>query len=327
MKKNPLFTLLFFPFCLMLMAASCDSCILDPELATITTASVNSITANSAVSGGSITDDGRADITARGVCWNKAGMPSITDSKTTDGSGSGDFTSTISGLEPNTSYFVRAYATNKAGTAYGNELTFKTLVLTATDVDGNVYKTVTIGSQIWMAENLRTTKYRTGVLIGTTTPILLDVSGQASPKYQWSYGGNENNVATYGRLYTWYAATDSRGLCPTGWHLPSDAEWTTLSNTLGGDNIAGGKMKEVGTTHWANPNVGATNESGFTALSSGYFVQGVFYDLGSAGGGWWSSTEANATNANYRACGVTHTQLFKANVGKYVGWSVRCLKD
>jgi uncharacterized protein (TIGR02145 family) len=101
-----------------------------------------------------------------------------------------------------------------------------------TDPDGNVYTSVTIGTQVWMVENLKTTKYRNGDLIGTTNPATLDISTEPTPKYQWAYEGNESNVVTYGRLYTWYAATDPRNVCPTGWHVPSDVEWTTLENYL-----------------------------------------------------------------------------------------------
>src|SRR5688500_14669040 len=118
---------------------------------------------------------------------------------------------------------------------------------TVTDIEGNVYHTVTIGTQVWMAENLKTTKYRNGDLIGTTIPATLDISSESAPKYQWAYNGEESIVATYGRLYTWYAVTDSRNVCPTGWHVPSDAEWTTLTTYLGGESVAGDKLKENGT--------------------------------------------------------------------------------
>ena len=97
------------------------------------------------------------------------------------------------------------------------------------DIDGNIYRTITIGTQVWMAENLKTTRYRNGDLIGTTTPATLVIEGESAPKYQWAYDGNESNVATYGRLYTWYVATDSRNVCPIGWHVPTDAEWTVLT--------------------------------------------------------------------------------------------------
>ena len=100
------------------------------------------------------------------------------------------------------------------------------------DIDGNAYRTITIGTQVWIVENLKTTKYCNGDLIGTTTPATLNIEDESTPKYQWAYDGNESNVATHGRLYTWYVATDSRNVCPVGWHVPSDAEWTTLTDYL-----------------------------------------------------------------------------------------------
>jgi uncharacterized protein (TIGR02145 family) len=112
---------------------------------------------------------------------------------------------------------------------------------------------VTNRCSIFGTSDNHTIKYRNGDIIGTTTPATLDISSETSPKYQWAYDGNESNVATYGRLYTWYAATDSRAVCPTGWHLPTDAEWTTLTTYLGGESVAGGKLKEAGTTHWNSP--------------------------------------------------------------------------
>jgi uncharacterized protein (TIGR02145 family) len=129
--------------------------------------------------------------------------------------------------------------------------------------DNERYKTVKIGTQVWMAENLRTTKYRNGDFIGTTTPATLDISGESTPKYQWAYDGIESNVASYGRLYTWYAITDSRKVCPAGWHVPNSSEWNTLFAYLGGKRVAGGKMKETGSSHWLSPNTGATNETGW----------------------------------------------------------------
>jgi len=135
-----------------------------------------------------------------------------------------------------------------------------------TDIDGNVYQTVSIGTQVWMKENLKVTRYRNGDIITPTNPATLDISGESAPKYQWAYNGDEGNVAVYGRLYTWYAATDLRNVCPSGWHLPTDTEWTTLTTFLGGFKVAGGKLKETGSAHWQSPSTGATNQSGFTAL-------------------------------------------------------------
>jgi uncharacterized protein (TIGR02145 family) len=212
---------------------------------------------------------------------------------------------------------------------------------TIKDIDDNVYTSVTIGTQVWMVENLKTTKYRNGDLIGTTTPATLDISTEATPKYQWAYEGNESNVNTYGRLYTWYAVTDSRNVCPTGWHVPTDAEWTTLTDYLtnngygyggSGDNIAKSMAATSGwTTHGTLGNVGndqaSNNSSGFTALPSGYrYFNGTFDTFGSTGF-WWSSTEYPTSNAYYRFLLYVYSTVGSYVVSKLDGFSVRCLRD
>ena len=194
------------------------------------------------------------------------------------------------------------------------------------DIDGNIYTTVKIGTQTWMAENLKTTKYRNGDPIGTTNPATLDISAEITPKYQWAYAGNESNVSTYGRLYTWYAATDSRGLCPIGWHLPTDSEWTTLTNYLGGESVAGSKLKEAGTSHFISPNTGATNSSGFTALPGGYRYVNTFFTIGYANG-WWSSPEGSTDSAWIRLIGNDNSSVGRYYYNKMSGFSVRCLRD
>jgi uncharacterized protein (TIGR02145 family) len=196
-----------------------------------------------------------------------------------------------------------------------------------TDIDGNVYNTIKINNQVWMAENLKTKTYNNGDLIGTTNPSNLDISNESSPKYEWSYDGNESNIAVYGLLYTWYAVTDNRKVCPTGWHVPTDSEWTTLTEYLGGDSIAGGKLKESGTTHYRNPNLGATNESGFTAFPSGHrYVWGAFEGLG-VGPVWWSSTEYNFDNAWFRSLGHLKKTIRRDYYPKKDGMAIRCIKD
>jgi len=198
---------------------------------------------------------------------------------------------------------------------------------TVTDIDGNVYKTVVIGTQTWMAENLRTTKYRNDVLINKTTPVSLNIRTERSPAYQWSYDGNERNAAAYGRLYTWYAATDSRNVCPIGWHLPTEEEWKILIIFLGEESAAGGKLKEAGTSHWLSPNTGATNSSGFTALPGGYrFENGTFNNIGIYGV-WWSSTSSTAFSAWYRGMNYDGSHAYLFNNYRTNGFSVRCIKD
>jgi uncharacterized protein (TIGR02145 family) len=209
-----------------------------------------------------------------------------------------------------------------------------------TDIDGNAYKTVAIGSQVWMAENLKTTRYRNGDAIGTTSPAALDISSESAPKYQWAYAGDENNVAVYGRLYTWYAVTDGRKLCPVGWHVPSDEEWSTLIAFLGGPDAAVGKLKEVGTAHWKSPNSNATNASGFTGLPGGNRLpKGGSVLLGEAGHYWTASEVACGSSfgsAQQQGMQCARRRLLlntDANprhsgwADKKIGWSVRCLKD
>jgi uncharacterized protein (TIGR02145 family) len=197
------------------------------------------------------------------------------------------------------------------------------------DQDGNVYKIVTIGTQIWMAENLKTTKYNNGTLIHLETNnngwYNLVTSG-----YCW-YNNDIANKANYGALYNWYAVNTGK-LCPTGWHVPSDSEWTTLITYLGGEAIAGGKLKESGITHWNSPNDGATNESGFTALPGGYRRKPVldisFWSIGTIGL-WWSSTEENETNTWRWGIGNEDLFVTRYSVSKSFGfgYSIRCAKD
>jgi uncharacterized protein (TIGR02145 family) len=240
------------------------------------------------------------------VCWSTNQTPTISDNKTTDGTGAGNFVSSISGLTANTTYYVRAYATNSNGTAYGSVMSFTTQEGssdgTFTDPrDGKVYKTVKIGNQIWMAENL--------------------AYAPSSGNY-WAYDNDNSNVETYGYLYDWETACD---VCPDGWHLPTDAEWTELTDYLGEN--AGGKLKETGTTHWNTPNTGATNETGFTALPGGYRNYDGSFDIVGYTGYWWSATEYNATNAWYRGMYYHNSYVNRNNLYKKVGFSVRCVRD
>ena len=207
-------------------------------------------------------------------------------------------------------------------------LTIANQAQTVTDVDGNVYNTITIGTQVWMKENLKVTKYRNKDTIKTTKPATLDITAEGSPKYQWAFDGNESNVATYGCLYTWNALNDSRLLCPTGWHVPNDAEWTILETELGGSAIAAGKLKEAGTTHWDSPNTGADNSSGFTALPGGIRYLDGYFGLSGSSGFWWSSTTVSSTNAWRWAMYSDNSILDRDPDGfKGMGFSVRCIKD
>jgi uncharacterized protein (TIGR02145 family) len=175
----------------------------------------------------------------------------------------------------------------------------KTVGANITDIDGNVYHTVTIGTQTWMAENLKTTRYRNGDAIGTTSLATFDKSSERTPKYQCPYAGKESMVATYGRLYTWYALTDNRKVCPTGWHVSTDAEWTTLVKFLSSNKIALGKLKDGDTWQWKSPNKGATNNRGLPVLPAGNILGDLFIVNGE-GGHYWTATESVADTLAWR---------------------------
>jgi uncharacterized protein (TIGR02145 family) len=251
--------------------------------------------------------------------------PTISDNKTTDGAGAGSFTSDITGLGGNIQYNVRAYATNSSGTGYGTTISFITndSTGTVTDIDGNSYKTVRIGAQWWMAENLKVTRYRNL----DAMPNVIDGAawvGLSTGAY-CNYNNDVNNVALYGRLYNWFAVIDGRMIAPVGWHVASDAEWQTLIDYLGGVAVAGGKMKEVGTTNCTSPNTGATNESGFSALPGGY-SNGAYNNMG-VNANFWSSTEDTNNYAWFRDLYCEATRVNRGFNGKNFGFSVRCVKD
>ena len=308
-----------------------------PEL---TTAEVSEITSTTAQCGGTITSDGGATVTARGVCWSTDQTPTVADDITNDGTGAGGFTSYITGLTPETTYYVRAYATNSAGTGYGSAMSFTTEEAlqtgSVTDIDGNTYQTVKIGDQWWMAENLKVTHYRNGDVIPNVTDIT-EWSNLSTGAY-CNYDNDANNATTYGRLYNWYAVNDSRNIAPEGWHVPSDEEWKELEVYLGmsqSDADAtgwrgtdeGGKLKETGTVHWNSPNIGATNESGFSALPGGFRYGNGTYDYMGNYAFFWSSSERYSYGAWFRYLYYNNSGIYRSSYGKPYGFSVRLVRD
>jgi uncharacterized protein (TIGR02145 family) len=400
---------------------SFTSAVVSPVL---TTQTITNITTISASSGGNITSAGGGTITARGVCWSTSTGPTINNTKTSDGTGVGSFVSSLTGLTYATTYYLRAYATNSAGTAYGNEVTFTTGNLqinsleesvtkapgeapdfglkkfyiitgsfsvlenaqrlkadliaenfnagifinnngmyrvscyssddesvtrtkcaeiiqlfpkysdlwllikkesgTVTDIDGNIYQTVIIGTQIWIAENLKTTKYNDG----TTIPLVTDGKTWASlttPGYCWYDNDAATNKNIYGAMYNGFTVNTGK-LCPVNWHVPTDTEWTTLTNYLGGANIAGGKLKETGVSYWLSPNVGATNVTGFSARPGGDRINlGDFVNIG-VSGFWWSSTY-DLNGQRYRQIDYNDGGIGRYFYFRQPGHSVRCIKD
>jgi uncharacterized protein (TIGR02145 family) len=405
-----------------------------PTPPTVITTAISEFTATTAKSGGTISADGGAAIITCGVCWSKAGEPTIEDQKTTDAIAAGSFTSNIANLEGGTVYYVRAYATNSAGTGYGtamsfttlgqvptsinsavtnitatgatlngtvnanflstivtfeygtstdygqsatasqspvtgntttnvsanitgltsgttyhlrikavnplgttysNDIIFTTTTATVTDIDGNTYLTIKIGTQLWMAENLKTTKYNDGTAIPNITD---NATWAALTTGAYSdYSNTPANSTTYGRLYNWCAVDNNvdtrvvsnggKNVCPTSWHVPTDTEWTTLTTFLGGEGGAGGKLKETGTTHWASPNSGATNETGFTALPGGFRSDSGANDQMKIFGHWWCSTGRSTSVAWGRSMYYMGALVDRSDFHKQDGLSVRCVRD
>jgi uncharacterized protein (TIGR02145 family) len=196
---------------------------------------------------------------------------------------------------------------------------------TVTDIDGNVYQTVTIGTQVWMAENLKVTRYRNGDWLPNAANIT-EWSGLTTGGY-CEYDNDSNNVATYGRLYNWYAATDIRKIAPEGWHVPSDTEWQTLIVYLGDSTVAGAKMKEADTTHWSKPNVGATNESGFTGLPGGFRLNDGTYGNLRYIAYFWSTTGIYGNYAWIRILDYFNGEVRHTYSYDRFGYSIRCVKD
>ena len=280
------------------------------------TSPITAITNISAMSGGNVISDGGIGLTARGVCWSVFPGPTVGGWSTNNGTGIGAFTSNITGLSPNTVYYVRAYATNPIGTGYGTEVNF-----TTTNTG-----TTTICSQIWMDRNLSVSSYQNGDPI----PLVTNSTTWASlTTGAYCYHNNDPaSEALYGKIYNWYAVNDPRGLAPVGWHVASLSEWTSLASCLGGTAVAGGPLKETGTLHWASPNTGATNSSGFTALPGGYRANtGTYSSVPGTLINWWTSTQVNSTDAHLRAVVNNAANLEIITYVKEGGAYVRCVKD
>ncbi len=403
------------------------------SLPTVTTSSVTTYTSTTALLGGNVTSDGNATVTESGVCYSTSQNPTTSNNKTIIGSGTGTFSTTVSGLKANTTYYVRAYAINSQGTAYGSQVSFTTTLmapsattlaatnptastatlngtvnangastnvvfeygettsygqtitamqspiigtsttnvsaeinglkasttyhfrvkavnsggtvfgadmsfstgkLTVTDADGNVYNTVTIGTQVWMAENLKTTKYRNGDDVVNRKTA--SEWGNTNEGAYCSYNNDAGYFTTYGALYNWFAVIDNRGLCPAGWHVPTSAEWLTLVAYLNSEGLDGGALKESGTSHWYSTNSGVTNSTGFTALPGGRRYNpenAAFYQIGLTGY-WWTSTPyidpRNPYNDSYAHewnMFATNNSISQSYFGKRDGFSVRCVRD
>jgi len=317
-------------------------------LAQLSTTPISLITGRTARCGGTIISDGGSTVIARGVCWSTTATPIITAAnRTEDGDGGGIYCSVLSDLSPGTRYFVRAYATTSVGTAYGETISFETLSYqfgTLTDIDGNEYKTVKIGKQWWMAENLKVTHYSTG------SPIPNVTDNDEWESLSWgaycAYDNDNANVEKYGLLYNWYAVNDRHNIAPAGWHVPTEEEWQELEDYLiakgynyDGTTEGNKTAKSLASqTDWAtstsNGGVGndlsKNNASGFTALPGGmrHFVHSyaIFLDIGNFGY-WWSATVSGSTEARHRFLSYHNANFIHDHISKQAGFSVRLIKD
>jgi uncharacterized protein (TIGR02145 family) len=312
-----------------------------PGIPSLTTTAIKSIASISALSGGTITSNGGISVTEQGICWSAIQKPSIADNNISNSISSGIFLGILTGLTPNTTYYIRAYATNSLGTAYGNELSFLTNPIVA-DIDGNNYNTVTIDTKTWMAENLKTTHYNDG----TTIPLVTDESAWSNlttPGYCCYNNDLAKYFTTYGLLYNWYAVNTGK-LCPSGWHVPTyDERWSSIKYL--GDNgynydgtTSGNKTAKAlaATTNWAvSTNAGAVgnnlatnNSSGFAALPGGFRENdGSFYLIGQWGR-WWDNYK-DPWNFVY-GWEIYYDKNSTTSNGYILmrrGSSVRCLKD
>jgi len=284
----------------------------------------SSITLNSVFCKGEVLAEGVSSVIHRGFCWNNTMNPTIKDSKIFTGSGTGIFETVISGLTPNTTYYVRAFAINSADTVYSTGMKIKTYTRLITDIDGNKYYTVSIGSQEWMAENLKVTHFRNGepIPIITSDSLWNDTYVGSAMCY---YNNDNTNSSRYGALYNGKVIDDVRNVCPEGWHIPSENEFDLLISTLGGEQIAGRKIKDI---HWDGCGLESNNESSFTALGAGWRRQwsiSGFHELGSTAA-FWSSTGTTGSKFFYRLVCV-FDNVDKTTDDTRAGHSIRCIKD
>jgi uncharacterized protein (TIGR02145 family) len=335
-------------FVSMLFVIITTNCKKDIKTPTILTTDVKNITTSTADFGGEIIDSASSTIIELGFCWSTKCSPTIENDKLKAKINTNVFKAHIEGLIPQSTYYVRAFITNSEGTYYGEEKTFTTLDSIVTDIEGNKYRTVTIGSQIWTAENLKTTKLNDGTDIPNITDgFIWNVS--TDPEYCW-FKNNVEYKNVYGALYNWYTVNTNK-VCPTGWHVPSDVEWTTLelylqangynydgTNDNDTDRITNNKITKslASNTGWNSSSIeGAAgntdypsyrNKSGFSGLPGGLHHGNVtFANAGTFG--YWLSSSGQNNQSWYRSINFSSNNLYRDLNSKHDGMSIRCVKN
>jgi len=310
----------------------------DMSLPEIKTDYTNYLTPKSVFCNGVVTFEGNPRMTKRGFCWDNEPVPDTTDTHWAIDSDVNpyfkEYSHLLSNLNPKTTYYVRAFALNEAGISFGAELSFTTPADLSgaegilTDIEGNPYKTISIGTQVWMTENLKTTKYNDG----STVPLVTDPvtwSNLTTPGYCWYNNDEASNKNLYGALYNWYTVNTGK-LCPEGWHVPTDVEWILIESFLGGEDIAAIKMKEAGFNHWkmTSSSHTANNESGFTSLPSGLRIEsGTFHGIAEENFFWASISFCGLPSARYRTQAFDGDFNFAGCLSAKKGGSIRCVKD
>lgn len=272
-------------------------------------------------------ETGTEALTEFGICYGIHTNPTANDFMVKAAGTTGEFTCKLKELKAGTHYFARAYAIDKHGTYYGKNIEFETMEATVNDIDQNVYDAIEIGNQVWLKQNLKTTRFSNGDLIDTTETMNADIVSSliVEPRFQWPAQGDEANVEIYGRHYTWYVTIDSRKICPSGWHVPSDTEWTELINFLGGEAVAGGKLKSI--EIWPGPNTGATDEFGFSAVPGGHRIYAGYWGAFGQNATMWTSTEIDNEWAKSWVPINEGTRIYPANWVKKNAAAIRCIKN
>jgi uncharacterized protein (TIGR02145 family) len=344
-KNNVLICLPILLATFLLFAIGCKKDDAPVIPATLSTAEVTDVKITTATCGGEVTNEGGMTLTERGICYSTTQNPTVDNNKVVASGSTGNFSSSITGLTGNLTYYVRAYAINSAGTTYGNEISFRTFA--AMDGDGNGYYSVNIGGKEWLTENLKTTKYNDGTNIPPVS-ISADWAALTTPGFCW-YNNDVVNKDKYGALYNWYAfdpsITATKNISPVGWHVATLQDWTDLRVYLNdnaynydgsttGNNIA---KSICALTDWtASTTAGAVgnsdypamrNKTGFTGLPGGLRQpSGTFQDINNSAL-WWTSYDVDAAQGWGPYIGYSATSIFDWYKDKKLGLSVRCVKD